>query len=461
MKFVGLDIGTTTICGVVLDPDEQSIVCSIVKKNSAAIHTENSWEQLQDPRIILEIAGEILNRLCAKYPDIQGIGVTGQMHGIVYVDKSGTAVSPLYTWQDGRGNMPYKDGKTYAEYLIAQTGYPLATGFGLVTHFYQSVHRLVPKGACALCTIQDYLVMRLINLDRPCCDPSNAASLGFFNLRNLEFDKEALAAVGIDATILPTVITSLKALGKTKDNIPVFPALGDNQASFIGAVRDLDISFLVNVGTSSQISVYTHQFAMIPGIELRPFPGGGYLLVGAPLCGGKSYAMLEAFFRGILKFFTKIDYESLYETMNKIDLDSLVSNDLLKISTKFSGTRSDATVRGSISNISLTNFSPEYLVAGFLEGVAAELHEFYGSLPVTVRNKFQLMAGSGNGIRKNKLLRAMFTKVFQMRMEVPLYDEEASLGAALLASTGYGRFQTIQAAMKIIHYQEQETRLKR
>ncbi len=456
MKFVGLDIGTTTICGVVLDPDEQSIVYSIVKKNSAAIHAENSWEQLQDPLTILEIAGEILHSLCTKYPDIKGIGVTGQMHGILYVDKSGNAVSPLYTWQDGRGNLPYQDGKTYAEYLAAQTGYSLATGFGLVTHFYQSVHRLVPKEACALCTIHDYLVMRLVNLDRPCCDPTNAASLGFFNLKDLDFDRKALAAVGIDAAVLPTVTTSLKALGKTKDNIPVFPALGDNQASFIGAVRDPNISFLVNVGTSSQISAYTPEFAVISGIELRPFPGGGYLLVGAPLCGGKSYALLETFFRSVLKLFTKKDYESLYETMNQIDLESLVSNDLLKISTKFSGTRSDATVRGSIGNISLTNFSPEYLIAGFLEGVAVELHEFYNGLPVSVRNEFQLMAGSGNGIRKNKLLRKTFARVFQMKMEVPLYDEEASLGAALLASSGYGRFQTIQSAMKIIHYQRQE-----
>jgi sedoheptulokinase len=456
MKFVGLDIGTTTIGGVVFDPDEQSIICSIVKKNNAAIHSENSWEQMQDPRIILGIVSEILNSFCAKYPDIEGIGVTGQMHGIVYVDKSGNAVSPLYTWQDGRGNLSYKGNQTYAEYLTAKTGYPLATGFGLVTHFYQSVHRLVPAEACALCTIHDYVVMRLADLERPFCDPTNAASLGLFNLGDLEFDKRALAKAGINATYLPTVTTALKALGKTKDNIPVFPALGDNQASFIGAVRDLDISFLVNVGTSSQISVYTPQFTTISGIELRPFPGGGYLLVGAPLCGGKSYALLEGFFKNVIKLFTKQDYESLYETMNQIDALALSDRDLLKISTKFSGTRSDATIHGSINNIGLTNFTPEYLIAGFLGGIAVELNEFYSSLPVSLRGKFKAMAGSGNGIRKNKLLRRMFAKVFQMKMEIPLYDEEASLGAALLAAAGYGYFQDIPTAMKTIHYQKQE-----
>ncbi|HBE80179.1 MAG TPA: hypothetical protein DDW65_20710, partial [Firmicutes bacterium] len=98
----------------------------------------------------------------------------------------------------------------------------------------------------------------------------------------------------------------------------------------------------------------------------------------------------------------------------------------------------------------------EYLIAGFLGGIAVELNEFYSSLPVSLRGKFKAMAGSGNGIRKNKLLRRMFAKVFQMKMEIPLYDEEASLGAALLAAAGYGYFQDIPTAMKTIHYQKQE-----
>ena len=50
------------------------------------------------------------------------------MHGILYADENGAAVSPLYTWQDERGNLEYKDGATYAEYLNSKatvTGTPL------------------------------------------------------------------------------------------------------------------------------------------------------------------------------------------------------------------------------------------------------------------------------------------------------------------------------------------------
>src|SRR5690606_18847038 len=81
-------------------------------------------------------------------------------------------------------------------------------------------------------------------------------------------------------------------------------AIGDNQASFLGSVPSLAQSLQVNVGTGSQISIFTPSLEEVPGLadpllETRPFPGGGYLLVGASLGGGKTYALLEALFRDI------------------------------------------------------------------------------------------------------------------------------------------------------------------
>ena len=50
-----------------------------------------------------------------------------------------TFLSPLKIWQDGRGDLPYKDSLTYAEYMSKKTGYPLATGYGAVTYFYDAM----------------------------------------------------------------------------------------------------------------------------------------------------------------------------------------------------------------------------------------------------------------------------------------------------------------------------------
>ena len=48
----------------------------------------------------------LLDQLLERYPQTASIGLTGQMHGIVYLDREGRCISPLYTWQDGRGNLP-------------------------------------------------------------------------------------------------------------------------------------------------------------------------------------------------------------------------------------------------------------------------------------------------------------------------------------------------------------------
>ena len=75
-------------------------------------------------------------------------------------------------------------------------------------------------------------------------------------------------------------------------DIPVTVAIGDNQASFLGAAGSENNTLLVNMGTGGQISVLTDQYFETEGIEARPFLGGKYLLVGASLCGGKAYALL-------------------------------------------------------------------------------------------------------------------------------------------------------------------------
>lgn len=58
-------------------------------------------------------------------PDVERIGITGQMHGVLYVDGAGQPVSPLYTWQDGRGSQIYREGESYADYLSQKSGVPI------------------------------------------------------------------------------------------------------------------------------------------------------------------------------------------------------------------------------------------------------------------------------------------------------------------------------------------------
>lgn len=435
MCFLGIDIGTSSICGVAYDSSSGNVV-SITKNNNTNIVSSKSWEKMQDATAIVDIILELIHEFRLKYPVIKGLGFSGQMHGILYVDERGEAVSPLYTWQDGRGSIVYKEGWTYAAYLSQTTGLPLSTGFGLVTHFYNKENRLVPPQAVKICTVMDYVIMQLTGRTIPLMDYSNAASLGFFDKDRLRFDRQALEKVGINPDILPDVGESASLAGYY-GNIPVYSAIGDNQASFLGSVRDIKSSIHVTVGTSGQLSVYSDHYLEIPSLDTRPLPGGGYILVGAALCGGCSFALLNTFFKDTIRLCLGQEPATadLYKAMISIPYKNDPVDDL-HVETLFDGTRLDPVKRGQITNISLSNFTPENMILGFLKGIAQELYDFYQLIPVSIRQDKTILIGSGNGIRKNQLLCKALEDRFGCTLHISDYQEEAALGACLCAMVG-------------------------
>ena len=437
MNFSGIDIGTSSICGIVYNTVSKDIV-SIAKINNTDMLSCNVWEKVQDANAIVDIVLDLIQELRIQYPDIKGIGLSGQMHGILYVNAEGEAVSPLYTWQDMRGSLLYKDGMSYAAYLSKQTGFPLSTGFGLVTHYYNKVNSLVPQNAVKLCTIMDYTAMRLTGKCEPLVDCSNAASLGFFDKEKLAFDKEALWNVGIDSSILPEIGKAFSRVGHY-ENISVYTAIGDNQASFLGSIRDIRHSIHITVGTSSQISVYSEDYVNVPLLDTRPLPGGGYILVGAALCGGCSFSLLKKFFSETIKLYTgeEMDDTDLYKIMVSVPYKEVQEDDI-RVETLFGGTRSHPEKRGKIMNISCLNWHPENLIRGFLEGMSQELYDFYQLLPNSIRERKTILVGSGNGIKRNPLLCQILEERFKCHLQVSACREEAALGACICGMVGNG-----------------------
>ncbi len=155
MRTIGLDIGTTTICASVVDGADGTVLESCTVPNASFLTGLAPWQKQQDPRRIEKTARELTEDMLRRFAPIGGIGVTGQMHGIVYFGCDGRAVSPLYTWQDGSGDQPCGDGRTYVQVMGEASGYPLATGFGAVTHYVHRQRGEVPTHACGFCTIHD------------------------------------------------------------------------------------------------------------------------------------------------------------------------------------------------------------------------------------------------------------------------------------------------------------------
>ncbi|MBQ0059254.1 MAG: hypothetical protein KBS83_04755, partial [Lachnospiraceae bacterium] len=470
------------------------IVTSKTVPNDSFIATDHAWERIQDPTKIVGTAKAILDDFLDEYEDIASIGLTGQMHGVVYVDPFGKCLSPLYTWQDGRGDLAKPDGMSFVDTIKSRCGIPAATGFGLVTHISLLENAQVPEGAKSLATIPDYLGMVLTGREMPLIHTSMAASLGFFDTEKMAFDSASLSLMGVDPAILPEVTEEIEVLGSYR-GCSVTVALGDNQASFLGAasspissinVADSDEkaschgeadsgikagTLLLNMGTGGQISMLSDHYFAAPGIEARPFLKGKYLLVGSSLCGGRAYAILEHFFRSYMKesvgsgLCQGAGDESLqYEVMERLAEKALErrrsishaakqvadssdqatsgllredkSDESFKVTTTFSGTRTNPLQRGSIMGISEDNFTPENMVYGVLEGMAQELYDLYQIIHEGTGLKPSVIMASGKGIRKNKVLQEIFRDMFGAELHLTEHEEEAAIGVAQSARCG-------------------------
>ena len=424
---VGIDIGTTTVSAAVMDIDKcvQLEVYSIPHGSSVAsgIYSEQSVS------VIMDKSEKLLSHILRCYEGVVSIGISGQMHGILYVDRDGEPISNLINWQDKRADQPLSSGKSACAEIGELTGERISTGYGIATHYYNMKHGLVPEGAIGICSIMDLFAMRLCGLTKAKTHATVAASFGLFDVASNKFMEEKLALLGISSNILPTVTAENETVGE-HNGIPVSVALGDNQASVFGNLRDGSACVLINIGTGSQVSAVSDFKTVSAPLELRPFVGGRYLICGSALCGGFAYSMLESFFRAYTVS-AGAQEKAQYGVMNRIATEAYEKGEKgLAVDVSFCGKRIDPNCRGSVTMIDRENFTPAALTLGVLKGMCEELYELYSAFP----EKCETALASGGAVRKNPLLKALLEERFGIPVSVNTVDEEAASGAALFSA---------------------------
>ena len=422
---LGIDTGTTSVSIAAINEAHELLTSRTVNHN-AFIKGETPESKMQDSNRILEIVMAGLESITQEYGKPSAIGFTGQMHGVLYLDKNGDPVSPLYTWEDPSANIPVNGESSL--HILHSHGVKCSAGYGVATHFYLQRAGKIPSDAVRLSTISDYIAMKLCGKNSPLLSSEMAAGLGGFDIRKREFMVDRLESAGVNVSFLPENVKGYCVVGKTESGVPVVCSMGDNQASFMGSVDDED-TLLLNIGTGSQVSFMTREFAETDGdIELRPY-GENYLLAGAALCGGRAYAMLENFYREICG-------HSCYEMMSKHAEEFLRTCGLTQawnVDTRFQGTRSNPNINGSITGITSDNFTPGAFTVGVIRGIITELYGMYEAMKNLTGRNAAAIVGSGNGMRKNEIMRRIAGEIFGLDVRVPKYEEEAARGCAICA----------------------------
>ncbi len=454
MRAIGIDIGTTSICLGVYEEGtgKLSVVCQ--EKNYFLDGTFR-----QDPDRIYAVVTGMLDNILQSDDSTDrpaAIGISSQMHGILYVDREGRAVSPYYTWKEESGNETFGE-ETYASYLSRVTGCEMYSGYGSVTHFYLQRTGQIPEEAVHLANIGDYIAMRLCDAKEPVMSSSIAASLGGFDLRGRCFAMDALERAGVETSYYPQVRAAGFVFG-TYRGIPVTCAQGDNQASFYAAVGEKQDALSVNVGTGSQVSLFHRELIEGTEAEIRPFTEKGFLYVQASVNGGKVYERLAEFVKGTVYAVTGIEtdvYEKLEEAGAQVHTTDLCIAPLLYGSRQRQASGESAKRRepenlmlgrnakrqepgnpapgGSMTGLTAENFTLGNMVRAYVTGMALELYQMYEQLPDVLKAGKREIIASGNGIRKNRLLRQGVERLFGLPVRFRDIAEEAAAGAAMWA----------------------------
>ncbi len=473
--IIGLDLGTTTVTGVVWAATENEVVRLAQRPNDAALKPSHPTRAEQDPERLGTLALAVLADLAAGGEPMAGLALTSQMHGLLCIDGEGRPLTPLISWQDHRTDEPLPVGATTLDRLRTRiadldwhrNGCRIQHGYGAATWFWLVQQGKLPAGTARLCTLAGWLAGQFTG-QLPVTDPTFAASWGVYDLVEGGWNAAFLERLGLDPGLLPPVRPSGAQIGglspqvATKTGLPaglpVFNPLGDTQASFLGSVADAEREVMVGLGTGGRVAWMVPAFEPSTAgdgpVETRPLPKPGhpdvrplgrhvegnhpelvegrFLRVGASLCGGAAYAWLNRTVRAWLAGFgLELDEERVYERLNTLAREREDPAGL-RVRTTFLGVRGDPAVgAGAIEGITLETMELGALARATLLGMVDELYAYYAAHGGEEAGHTQIIA-TGGAVRRNPLLPGLIGERFGLPVQVAAHEEAGAVGAARL-----------------------------
>ncbi|MGZ8649655.1 MAG: FGGY family carbohydrate kinase, partial [Solirubrobacteraceae bacterium] len=268
--LVGLDVGTSAVKAIAVAPDGELLARREV---SYPLSTPRPGWAEQDPEDWWRATEEALAGLGVG--EVAGIGLSGQMHGLVALDAAERVVRPAILWNDQRtaAECAEIEQRVGFERLVELTGNRALTGFTapkllwLRRHEPESyeriAHVLLPK---------DYVRLRLCG--ERAIDVADASGTLLFDVARRRWSDEVMAALELDPAWLPRVLESPDVSGTTPDGVPVAAGAGDQAAGAVGvgvvrAGGDNIVS--VALGTSGVVFTALDAYAHDPQARVHAF----------------------------------------------------------------------------------------------------------------------------------------------------------------------------------------------
>lgn len=463
--LLGIDIGTSSAKAIVFDP-QKNMIHAVASKEYAVNRPQPQYAE-QNPedwwQAVVEITQNVLETAGTR--DIRAIGITGQMHGTVFLGADGSVKHPAVIWADQRSanSLPEMLQCVSPERYTAVTGTMPAAGFMAATLYWfakhnpvileQTQHVILPK---------DYIRFRLTGTIGT--EVSDAASTALFDVNNYTWSDDLIADLQLDKKIFTAVDASTATIGHLTEvaatelglpsGISVAAGCADQPAQALAnGLVDPGIAS-VTTGTGGQIfaPVELPQDADLPVDQrLHVFnhavPGQIYVL-GAMLSAGSALRWL----RDVVGL---ADQPDAYQRFSAEAAQVSPGSDGLIFLPYLVGERTphmDPMARGAF--VGLTAYHTRaHMARAVMEGVTYALRQTLEAVTALAGEVNKVIIAGGGA--ESDVWAQIQADVFGLPLQRTLQSEQTCVGAAMLAGVASGDYENIQdAVMAVAKYGE-------
>ncbi|HXM58114.1 MAG TPA: xylulokinase [Candidatus Dormibacteraeota bacterium] len=456
--LLGLDVGTTGARAVAVD--ESGRVRAAASAEYPLSTPRPGWAE-QDPADWWDGARSALRRVAAECTDasdgIAGLGLTGQMHGSVFLDGADAVIRPALLWNDQRTAAQCEriTASVGASLLIELAGNPALTGFQAPKILW--LRDAEPDAYARVASVllpKDYV--RLLLTGERATDVSDASGTLLLDVRRRTWSEPILDALEIPRSWLPAVHEGPDVTGRLSAEVaaelglpaglPVAAGGGDNAAAAVGTGIVTAGRVSSSVGTSGVVFAHGDEFAPDPSGRVHAFchaVPGKYHLMGVTLSAGGSLR----WWRDLLGGGRGYD-----ELVSEAAAVAPGAEGLLFLP-YLTGERTphlDPHARGAFFGLTARH-GRGHLTRALMEGVAFSLRDSLeimrglGVAPSQVR-------ATGGGAR-NALWRQLQADVYGVPVVRTAAEEGPAYGAALLAGVAAGAFRDVDDASRRVELQ--------
>ncbi|GHT78009.1 xylulokinase [Spirochaetia bacterium] len=449
--LLGIDLGTSSIKGILLDSErgETDAAARVqevrLPKTGWAEQDPDSWWQLT-----CELLEELKTRHREAFRQIGAVGFSGQMHGLVPVDKQLKPLRPAMLWLDQRA---VSETDIINELIKKNNWAPLiqnrvSAGFALPSlvwlkqfepEVFKEIHYVLqPK---------DFIRMKMTGIAG--VDYSDASATGAFSVKDRDWAWPLLRALEIPERLFPAPGESTAVAGYVTPEcagetglprgIPVVYGSGDQMAQSIGNGAVTEGLVIANIGTGGQIAAYSRENTFDEKLRTHTFchaVNKAYTVFGATLCSGMSMHWLK----------NKILRTESYRDMDQAAAGVAPGSRGLIYLPYLSGERTphmNARAKGTFFGLQLDQ-DYRFLIRAVMEGVTYSLKDCLTILE-NMGIKADRIIASGGG-SKSPLWLQIQADIFEKEIQVNRTEEQACLGACILAGIGAGVFKNPEEA---------------